>query len=131
MKFDRQLRPATETSWVVSYGGKSIPRWRTAAILKIDISYIAISLWKIIRFSWNFVLNSRFWTAVGWTSRCTCSKWKKVALDRLRVRQNVFLVLNYFYNTGLGNTPSDGSKRDCGRLKRLENAHCRPTYRKR
>jgi len=38
MKFDRQLRPATETSWVVSYGGKTIPRWRKAAILKIDIS---------------------------------------------------------------------------------------------
>jgi len=38
MKSDRQLRPATETSWVVSYGGKTIPRWRTAAILKIDIS---------------------------------------------------------------------------------------------
>jgi len=38
MKFDRQLRPATETSWVVSYGGKTIPRWRTGAILKIDIS---------------------------------------------------------------------------------------------
>ena len=37
MKFDRQLRPATETSWLVSYGGKTIPRWRTAAILKIDI----------------------------------------------------------------------------------------------
>ena len=37
-KFDRQLRPATETSWVVLYGGKTIPRWRTAAILKIDIS---------------------------------------------------------------------------------------------
>jgi len=35
MKFDRQLRPATETSCVVSYGG---PWWRTAAILKIDIS---------------------------------------------------------------------------------------------
>jgi len=33
MKFDRQLRPATETSWVVSYGG-----WRTAASLKIDLS---------------------------------------------------------------------------------------------
>ena len=28
----------TGTSWVVSYGGKTIPRWRTAAILKIDIS---------------------------------------------------------------------------------------------
>ena len=38
IKFDRQLRPATETSWVVSYGGKTIPRWRTAAILKIVIS---------------------------------------------------------------------------------------------
>ena len=38
MKFDRQLRPATETSWMVSYGGKTIPRWRTAAIFKIDIS---------------------------------------------------------------------------------------------
>jgi len=38
MKLDRQLRPATETSWVVSYGGKTIPRWLTAAILKIVIS---------------------------------------------------------------------------------------------
>jgi len=40
MKCDRQLslRPATETSWVVSYGGKTIPRWRTAVILKIVIS---------------------------------------------------------------------------------------------
>jgi len=34
MKFDRQLRPATETS----YGGNTMPRWRTAAILKLDIS---------------------------------------------------------------------------------------------
>jgi len=38
MKFDRQLRLATDTSWVVSYGGKTIPKWRMAAILKIDIS---------------------------------------------------------------------------------------------
>jgi len=38
MKFDRQLQPATETSWVVSYGCNTIPRWRTAAILKIVIS---------------------------------------------------------------------------------------------
>ena len=38
MKFDRQLRPATETLWVVSYGGKTIPRWQTGAILKIVIS---------------------------------------------------------------------------------------------
>ena len=40
MKFDRQLRPATDTSRVVSYsyGCKTIPRWQTAAILKFDIS---------------------------------------------------------------------------------------------
>ena len=38
MKFDRQLRPATETSRLVSYDCKTSPRWRTAAILKIDIS---------------------------------------------------------------------------------------------
>ena len=38
MKFDRQLRTTTETLSVVSYGGKTIPRWRTAAILKIIIS---------------------------------------------------------------------------------------------
>ena len=38
MKFDRQLRPATGTSWVVSYGGKTITRWRTADIFKIVIS---------------------------------------------------------------------------------------------
>jgi len=39
MKFDnKQLRLATETSWVVSYDGKTIPRWWTAGIFKIDIS---------------------------------------------------------------------------------------------
>ena len=38
MNFYSQLRLATETLWVVSYGGKTIPRWRTAAILKFDIS---------------------------------------------------------------------------------------------
>ena len=40
MTFDRQLRPATETLWVLSYGGKTIPRWLTAAILKIDFHEI-------------------------------------------------------------------------------------------
>jgi len=49
---------------VVSYGGKTIPRRRTAAILKI---HIAISQRKIITCSWNFVHSRRFWT--GWTSR--------------------------------------------------------------
>jgi len=37
MKFDMRLWPATETSWVVLYGGQTIPKWRTAAILKIGI----------------------------------------------------------------------------------------------
>ena len=32
------MRTATETSWVISYDGKTFPRWRTAAILKIVIS---------------------------------------------------------------------------------------------
>ena len=41
MKFDRPLRLATETLWVVSYGGKTIPSWRTAAILKIVVSHIS------------------------------------------------------------------------------------------
>jgi len=34
--------------------------------------YIAISQWKIIRFRWNFVHSSRFWTV--WTLRD--QKWK-------------------------------------------------------
>jgi len=39
MKFDRQLRPATET-----WGGldKTIPRWRTAAIFKLALSTISV-----------------------------------------------------------------------------------------
>jgi len=60
MKFDRQLRLATDTSWVVSYGGKTIPKWRMAAILKIDIS--PLSQRKIIWFSWSFAHSSIFWT---------------------------------------------------------------------
>jgi len=88
IKFDRQLRPATETSWVVSYGGKTIPRWRTAAILKI---YIQVSPYfsekssdfhEILYTAADFELDERHMI-----------KNEKVALDRLRARQNVFLVL--------------------------------------
>jgi len=83
MKLDRQLRPATETSWVVSYGGKTIPRWRTAAILKIDISPYEKSsdFREILYTAADFELDKRH-----------VIKNEKVALDRLRVRQNVFLV---------------------------------------
>jgi len=62
MKFNRQLRPATETLWVVSYGGKTIPRWRTAAILKIDISpYLSENLsdFHEILYTADFELDER------------------------------------------------------------------------
>jgi len=87
MKFDGQLRPATETSWVVSYGGKTIPRWRTATILKI-----VISSQEIIRFWWNFVHSSRFWT--GWTSRD--QKWKKLHWTDSEFDRMFFLLVTLF-----------------------------------
>jgi len=63
MKFDRQLRLATEASWVVSYGGKTIPSWRTAAISKIDISpYLSeksSDFDKILYTAANFELDER------------------------------------------------------------------------
>jgi len=85
MKFDRQLRPAAETLWVVSYGGKTIPRWRTAAILKIDISpYLSeksSDFHEILYTAADFELDERH-----------VIKNENVALDRLQVRQNVFFV---------------------------------------
>jgi len=71
---------------VVSYGGKTIPRWRTAAILKIDISPSlnekSTDFHKILYTAADFELDERH-----------VIKNEKAALDRLRVRQNVFLVL--------------------------------------
>jgi len=72
-----------------SHGGKTIPRWRTAAILKIVIlPYLSEKSSDFHEFcTQQQILN---WMNVTW------SKMKKVALDILRVRQNVFLVLlNY------------------------------------
>ena len=87
MKFDKQLRPATETSWVVLYGGKTIPRWRTVAILKIGISpYISeksSDFDEILYTAADFELDDERQVI----------KNEKVALDILRVRQNIFLVL--------------------------------------
>ena len=85
MKFDRQLRSPTETAWLVSYGGKTIPRWRTAAILKIVISphlsEKSSDFDEILYTAADFELDERH-----------VIKNEKVALNRLRVRQNVFLV---------------------------------------
>ena len=76
MKFNRHLWPATETSWVVSYGGKTIPRWRTAAILKIVISpYLSeksSDFDEILYTAADFELDERH-----------VIKNEKVALDRL------------------------------------------------
>ena len=94
MKFYRQLRPATETSWVVSYGRKTIPRWRTAAILKIVISpYLrekSSAFDEILYTAADFELDERH-----------VIKNEKVALDRLRVRQNVLLLCSTFDVVGL------------------------------
>jgi len=72
---------------VVSYGGKTIPRWRTAAILKIDISpYLSeksFNFHEILYTAADFELDERHVALVP---------NEKVALDRLRVRQNVFVV---------------------------------------
>jgi len=85
MKFDRRLRPATEILWVVSYDGTTIPRWRTAAILKIDISphlsEKSSDCHEILYTAADIALNERHMI-----------KNEKVALGKLRVRQNVFLV---------------------------------------
>ena len=74
---------------MVSYGGKTIPRWRMAAILKIDISpYLSeksSDFDEILYTAADFELDERHVIKnekeLHWT------------LDRLRVQQNVFLVL--------------------------------------
>jgi len=43
MKFDRQFRPAKETSWVVYYGGKTIPRWQILNWMNVTRSKMKIS----------------------------------------------------------------------------------------
>ena len=69
--------------------GKTFPRWRMAAILKIDISpYISeksSAFHEILYTAADFVLDERHMI-----------KNEKVALDRLRVRQYVFLVFCAF-----------------------------------
>ena len=90
MTFDRQLRPATGTSWVASYGDETIPRWQTAAILKINISpYLSeksSDFDEILYTAADFKLDERH-----------VIKNEKVALERIRVRQNVFLVYLFIY----------------------------------
>ena len=69
---------------MISYGGKTIPRWRTAAILKIDMSpYLSEKSSDFHDFVHsNFELNER-----------DVINNETLALNRLRVRRNVFLVV--------------------------------------
>ena len=70
---------------MVSYGDKTIPRWRTAAILKIDTSPYLIEK--------SSYFHESLYTAADFElDERHVIKNEKVALDRLRVRQNVFLV---------------------------------------
>ena len=73
---------------MVSYGSKTIPRWRTAAIFKINISpYLS-------KKSSDF--HEILYTAADFElGECYVIKNEKVALDRLRVRRNVFLVSEF------------------------------------
>jgi len=85
---------------VVLYGGKTILRWRTVAILKIDISpYLnekkSSDLYEILYTAANFELDERH-----------VIKNEKVALDRLRVRQNVFLVFSLCLSCELSRCPT-------------------------
>jgi len=76
----------------VLYGGKTIPRWRTAAILKIVISpYLrekSSDFDEIMYTAADFELDERH-----------VIKNEKVSVDSFRVRQNVFLVLKLFLYT--------------------------------
>jgi len=89
VKFDRQLWPATETSWVVSYGSKTIPRWRMAAILKIYISpYLgekSSDFDEVLYSTADFELDERH-----------VIKNEKLHWTDSQVRQNVFLLLLLF-----------------------------------
>jgi len=92
MKFDRQLRPATETLLVVSYDGKTIPRWRTAAILKIVIlpylSEKSSDFHEILYTAADFV-----WT--GWTSRD--QEWKSCTGQTPSSTERISCFNKYLY----------------------------------
>jgi len=85
MKFDRQLRPVTETSWVVSYGGKQFQDGGRPPFWKSIYRHISAK---------NHLISMKFCTQqqiLNWMN-VTWSKIKKLHWTDSRVRQNVFLV---------------------------------------
>ena len=79
---------------MVSYGGKTIPRWRTAAIFKIDISpYFSeksSDFHDILYTAADFELDERH-----------VIKNEKVALDRLQFDRTYFL-LTWKFSVNIG-----------------------------
>ena len=66
------------------------PRWRTAAILKIDK---IISQWKIVRFWWNLVHYSRYWTQ--WQLRDQKLKFLKFKMAAAVILKITFLAITH------------------------------------
>ena len=88
MKFDRQLWPATKTSWVVSYGGLVVKQLQDGGrppFRKSDrspyLSEKSSDFHDILYTAADFELDE-----------VHVVKNEKVALDRLRVRQNILLL---------------------------------------
>jgi len=95
---------------VVSYGGKTIPRWRTAAILKIDISpYLSeksSDFYEILYSAADFELdehNQKWKSCIGQTpsskEHISCSNCKSVFfLVQVIVTLSLWLILQEFFD---------------------------------
>jgi len=88
----------TGTSWVVSYGDKTIPRWRTAAILKIDISpYLSVKSSHDVIKKWKSCIGQ----TPSSTERISCSKTITTLLPSAKCTRPLFQG-----RTGCGGRPS-------------------------
>jgi len=97
MKFDRQLRPATETSWVGAFGGKTVPSWRTAPPFWKSI-YRHISA-KNHPISMKFCYTQQ--QILNWVN-VTWSKMKKLRWTDSEFDRTYFLLdLNFLQNLSL------------------------------
>jgi len=107
MKFDRQLWSATENSWVVSNGGKTIPRWRTVAILKIVISsYFSEKSKSAVLY--KFHQNRMNWMNVTWSKMKTLH-WTDSEFNRTYFLFGTAFLLNIYMEKRCVETNCAGS----------------------
>jgi len=94
MKFDRQLRSATETSWVVSCGGKTIPRFEWPPFWESLYRHISVKNHSI---SMKFCTEQQIlnWMNVTW------SKMKKLHWTDSKFDRTYFLLITNFYSQNL------------------------------